>query len=82
MRVRKKPIEVNAIEFAPPWKGVREFCPSLRFIKDGKRIAFGVIETLEGHMRAEIGDFIIRGVQGEFYPCKPAIFWETYEVVD
>jgi hypothetical protein len=39
------------------------------------------IETLEGTMTASPGDFIIRGVQGEFYPCKPDIFAETYEPV-
>jgi len=39
------------------------------------------IETLEGVMRADIGDYIIKGIQGELYPCKPDIFIETYEVV-
>ena len=38
-----------------------------------------LIPTLEGTMRADVGDWIIRGVQGEFYPCKPEIFKETYE---
>lgn len=37
------------------------------------------INTLEGHMTAQIGDFIIRGVEGELYPCKPDIFAKTYE---
>lgn len=37
------------------------------------------INTLEGTMRAEVGDWIIRGVAGEFYPCKPGIFEATYE---
>ena len=37
------------------------------------------IETLEGTMRAELGDWIIKGIQGEFYPCKPEIFAATYE---
>lgn len=37
-----------------------------------------IIRTLEGDMRAVFGDFIIRGVQGEFYPCKPDIFLATY----
>lgn len=41
-----------------------------------------VIHTLEGDMRADIGDWIIRGVHGEFYPCKPDIFEATYEEVD
>jgi hypothetical protein len=40
-----------------------------------------VINTLEGNMKASIGDFIIKGVQGEFYPCKPDIFEKTYEEV-
>lgn len=40
------------------------------------------IETLEGTMRANKGDFIIKGVEGEIYPCKPHIFKKTYEKVD
>ncbi len=40
------------------------------------------IRTLEGVMRADIGDMIIRGVKGEFYPCKPDIFEATYEPAD
>ena len=40
-----------------------------------------LIPTLEGIMRAEIGDYIIRGVEGEYYPCKPKIFEKTYEEV-
>ena len=37
-----------------------------------------IIPTLEGNMRAEIGDYIIKGINGEFYPCKPDIFVKTY----
>lgn len=40
------------------------------------------IQTLEGEMRATVGDFIIQGVNGEFYPCKPEIFEKTYELVE
>lgn len=40
------------------------------------------INTLEGKMRANFGDYIIKGVQGEFYPCKPDIFEKTYEVAE
>lgn len=40
------------------------------------------IKTLEGWMNADIGDMIIKGVKGEFYPCKPDIFEQTYEPVD
>ena len=41
-----------------------------------------LIVTLEGEMRADKGDYIIKGVQGEFYPCKPEIFEQTYEKVE
>lgn len=40
------------------------------------------IETLEGTMRASVGDYIITGIDGEQYPCKPDIFEKTYERVD
>jgi hypothetical protein len=40
------------------------------------------VKTLEGEMVGNIGDFIIRGVQGELYPCKPDIFEVTYELVE
>ena len=39
------------------------------------------IDTIEGRMKADIGDYIIKGVNGEFYPCKPDIFAKTYEEV-
>lgn len=39
------------------------------------------IKTLEGTMRADLGDYIIKGVKGEFYPCKPDIFESSYEEV-
>ena len=40
------------------------------------------IDTLEGRMKANINDYIIKGLRGEFYPCKPDIFSETYEEVE
>ena len=40
-----------------------------------------VIHTLEGDMLASVGDFIITGLRGEQYPCKPDVFWKTYEPV-
>lgn len=39
------------------------------------------IHTLEGEMTASVGDYIIKGVNGEFYPCKPDIFHKTYEKI-
>lgn len=78
MRVRKIPVEVEAIQ----WTGdnfneIKDFVTRNLFI-DAEGIG---IKTLEGDMRATIGDFIIKGVDGEFYPCKEDIFWKTYEVV-
>jgi hypothetical protein len=77
MKYRKKPVEIEAIR----WTGENEFEVS-RFV--GHKMFFNdlrepVIETLEGNMRTEIGDYIIKGVAGEFYPCKPDIFTKTYE---
>lgn len=40
------------------------------------------IRTLEGEMRADQGDYIIRGIQGEFYPCKPEIFLASYDLAE
>uniref|UniRef100_A0A6M3ILL6 Phage protein n=1 Tax=viral metagenome TaxID=1070528 RepID=A0A6M3ILL6_9ZZZZ len=40
-----------------------------------------IIHTLEGDMKAELGDWIIKGIKGEFYPCKPDVFKQTYEEV-
>jgi hypothetical protein len=40
------------------------------------------IQTLEGEMRADLGDWVIRGLAGEFYPCKPDVFEKSYEAVE
>ena len=50
-----------------------------RVIEAYKTVVSLDIETLEGTMRADAGDWIIRGVEGELYPCKPSIFDQTYE---
>ncbi len=82
-RYRKKPVEIEAIR----WTGenineVYAFAeahtdvPALT-VQDGNV----AVETLEGTMRAEAGDWIIRGVHGELYPIKPDIFEETYDPV-
>ena len=47
----------------------------------GAPAAYMEIKTLEGNHKCSIGDYIIKGVQGEFYPCKPDIFNQTYEQV-
>ncbi len=84
MRYRKKPIEVDAQQFWPfqkPWpEGVVEKTEIKKkwFGKDEVTTKYGV-ETLEGFMEAKQGDFIITGIAGERYPCKPDIFVKTYE---
>ena len=82
MRYRKKPVEIEAIQ----WNGSN--IPELiAFMGSDSQQALndsGVlyIDTLEGRMCACIGDMIIRGVNGEYYPCKPDIFEKTYEPVE
>lgn len=79
---RKKPVVISAVlcsQVNDPFK-VAEWCGGT-FVESGVTGAPGhiIIKTLEGDMRAEIGDYIIKGVEGEFYPCKPDIFNKTYE---
>lgn len=89
MRFRKKPVEVEAVRFdgVPPDATNAE--DLMAWIGDQSSLAFDdetdevylTIDTLEGLMRANLGDWIIKGVTGEFYPCKPDIFKATYEAV-
>jgi len=54
----------------------------LQYSNTNRPIYTLVIHTLEGNMTANAGDFIIKGVKGEFYPCKPDVFEQTYEEVE
>ena len=88
MIYRKKPVEIEAWEFTrealksdDSW--VRLYVNELHLISQyAGEVLYIEIDTLEGTMRANLGDFIIKGVQGEFYPCKPDIFEQTYEKVE
>lgn len=71
---RKKPDAPNAVA---RWCGGKAMPHPDKTYTGGPLVI--EIETLEGTMRAEPGDWIIRGVKGEFYPCKPDIFEATYE---
>ncbi len=83
-RYRKKPVEVEA------WQvGSNEPMPEWLLDAMANDIALErvdgsewLIRTLEGDHRASNGDYIIQGVKGELYPCKPDIFEATYEVVE
>lgn len=87
-KYRKKPVEVEAVRWGIPGAPSRP-CPIEGWIADGGGQAkYGhedgegiYVETLEGVMKASPGDYIIKGVNGEFYPCKPDIFAKTYEPV-
>ena len=79
MKYRKKPVEIEAIQ----WTGdnlveISQFMTNGRYDSKTQTIQ---IETREGTMSANVGDYIIKGVKGEFYPCKPDIFEQTYDKV-
>lgn len=85
-KYRKKPVVIEALQ----WTGdneqdIHSFVEKDYFFKEFDRATNTkvlVIRTLEGDHIASVGDYIIKGVKGEFYPCKPDIFQETYEKVD
>lgn len=77
-KYRKKPVTIEAIQ----WNGgnlseIRDF---MRSTVETHGLVL-IIPTLEGDMYASLNDYIIKGVNGEFYPCKPYIFAKTYEEV-
>jgi hypothetical protein len=83
---RKKPVVIEARQLTPETlKDIKRWVgPSARVHTDGVPLGALVklaIDTLEGVMLANFGDWIICGVQGEFYPCRDDIFRETYEAV-
>lgn len=60
----------------PEYHETHHYCPGCAFTTEAESIS---IQTLEGVMKASVGDYIIKGVKGEFYPCKPDIFDQTYD---
>ena len=81
MKYRKKPVEVEAIQYnGRNSADIHEFCGE--FVREPVGEEYLEIVTLEGIMRAQPGDYIIKGVKGEFYPCKPDVFEQTYEPVE
>jgi hypothetical protein len=86
MKYRKKPVVIEAIQFKDDSKVISEISDwANECIVVDYNDAYNPtlkIETLEGTMTANLGDFIIKGVNGEFYPCKPDIFAKTYELAE
>lgn len=85
-RYRKRPVVIQACE----WTGynldeLKEFCGDclrVEYPTADENVRILTIKTLEGDMNFNEGDFIIRGIEGEFYPCKGDIFFKTYEEAD
>lgn len=81
-KYKKKPVVIEAIQFTEETK---DMC--FNFVRTSSYPCFEnsvpvlKIQTLEGDMIARFGDYIIKGVRGEFYPCRKDIFEETYEEV-
>ncbi|WP_194747624.1 hypothetical protein [Staphylococcus chromogenes] len=83
IKARKIPVEVECVQFTDiesaeyieEWSGAQvRYCAS-------KYQKILVVKTLEGQMNATINDYIVKGVNGEFYPVKPDVFHKTYEVL-
>ena len=86
MKYRKKPVVIEAfqlgVDYIPDWFMDAVTMNAIILRGDYKGETSCDIETLEGWHHANYGDYIIRGVKGEIYPCKPDIFKMTYEVVE
>jgi len=85
MKYRKKPVVIEALQYTGDNK--QEI---LKFTEVSHNVVMSCVNTcesyltiftLEGKMKADVGDWIIKGIIGEFYPCKPDIFKETYEAI-
>lgn len=91
-KFRKKPVVIEAVQVsfdnvyeAQDWANGQlpeDHQITLSFSNDEDwRVDGLIVPTLEGPMRCSFGDYLIRGVKGEFYPCKPDIFEMTYEQI-
>ena len=90
-RYRKKPVEIDAIQNDGEWPPIMNWLDEIS--GGGFPVPIGIpivrrnsdgtlsVDTLEGTMRCDVGDWLIRGIAGEFYPCKPDIFHASYEEV-
>ena len=88
-KYRKLPVVIEAMQYDGSWASVdamRKFggdkSPNRNFIYPEQPSGEPIIKTLEGEMKVSTGDYVIKGVNGEFYPCKAEIFEKTYELVD
>jgi hypothetical protein len=80
-KYRKKPIIIEAVQFDPQktWpECIKKWGPDFQ----PRDCSWGYVDTLEGEMHVLADDWIIKGVNGEFYPCKPDIFKKSYDLVE
>lgn len=84
MKVRKRPVTVEAVKWDGKLTTIEPLFAKSTVDEIGQDLIEPdlIIHTLEGEMRARLGDWIILGTQGELYPCKPEIFEEIYEPVE
>lgn len=86
MKARKKPVVVEVLQLkmcsARSYRKCKDFVGKSWVDHDNMPNGLPGIETLEGIMEVSDGDYIIKGVQGEYYPCKSDIFHETYEILE
>lgn len=91
MKYRKKPVVIEAFKWTGDMNQVEDPEWIIEAIKKGtiwfvnyeaNKTCEMIIKTLEGSMKANQGDYIIKGINGEIYPCKPDIFEKTYEPAD
>ncbi|KEI12784.1 hypothetical protein [Clostridium novyi] len=86
-KYRRKPVEIEAVQFVgdfTSYNKIKEFAKENIEIKGMGTTGpiMLIVKTLEGNMIVSVGDYIIKGVKGEFYPCKPDVFKKTYEKVE
>lgn len=78
MKFRKKPLVIDAVQYNGDYAPIRQFAGE-SFVVTTTQIG---IHTLEGFMTISLGDYIIKGIEDEFYPCKKAIFEASYEPIE
>lgn len=84
-KYKKKPVVIEAIQYTGSLESIKQVIDFIGYIPEiiegcETKHKFLKIKTLEGEHIASEGDYIIKGVKGEFYPCKPDIFEATYEL--
>ena len=81
-KARKRPVEIEFIQFTNTDSVLEILLWSRSKVKYKTTKGYFLINTLEGEMIANVGDYIVKGVNGEFYPVKPDVFEKTYDILE